>query len=281
MYESFFNLKEQPFGTTPDPRYLYKSRGHREALAYLAHGIFGKRGFLAITGEVGIGKTTVLRAFVHTFSPCLDVALVINTRVNFEEMLHMILTDFGCAIENPSKVAMLTTLNAYLIHRFSENRNPVVIIDEAQNLSADVLEELRMLSNLETDRDKLLQIVLVGQPELHGILARRELRQLRQRIPGILTIQSLKPEEVREYIRYRLRTAGLRNGHLRFTAEAQQAIHDHSGGIPRLINMICDRVLVRGYLRRTMTIREDMVEATVQELLDPVQWGPEEREAQE
>ena len=271
MYESFFHLKEQPFGATPDPRFLYKSKGHREALAYLAHGVFGKRGFLALTGEVGIGKTTVLRAFVHTFEPCLDVSFVINTKVTFEEMLHMILTDFGCEVENPTKVGMLDTLNRYLIQRFSENRNPIIIIDEAQNLSPEVLEELRMLSNLETDRDKLLQIVLVGQPELNGILARQDLRQLRQRIPGIMTLRNLRAEEVREYIRFRLRTAGLQNGHLRFTSDAQQAIYEFSGGVPRLINMVCDRVLVRGYLRRTTTIRGDMVTASVDELFDSIQ----------
>jgi general secretion pathway protein A len=163
MYESFYHLKEQPFGTTPDPKYLYKSDGHREALAYLAYGIFQKKGFLALTGEVGIGKTTVIRAFVHAFHPSLEVGFVLNTNVDFEEMLYLILEDFGCEVPQGSKVKMLTALNDYLIERFAANRNPVIVIDEAQNLSSDVLEELRMLSNLETNEQKLIQIVLVGQ----------------------------------------------------------------------------------------------------------------------
>jgi type II secretory pathway predicted ATPase ExeA len=269
MYESFYHLKEQPFGATPDPRYLYKAAGHREALAYLAYGVFRKKGFLAVTGEVGIGKTTVIRAFVNAFHPCLDVSFVLNTTVGFEDMLYLILQDFGCKIENPSKVGMLSTLNKYLIQEFGENRNPVIIIDEAQNLSAKVLEELRLLSNLETDRCKLMQIVLVGQPELLGLLNRRELRQLKQRIPGVFRMRNLQPREVSEYIKYRLRTAGLANGHLRFTEGAQHAIYDYSEGIPRLINMICDRVLVRGYLRRATTIEEDMVRESVSEVAHP------------
>ncbi|MFQ5511641.1 MAG: ExeA family protein [Candidatus Krumholzibacteriia bacterium] len=266
MYESFYHLKEQPFGSTPDPRYLYKSIGHRQALAYLAYGVFRKKGFLAVTGEVGIGKTTVIRAFVNAFHPCLDVSFVLNTTVGFEDMLYLILQDFGCKIDNSSKVGMLSTLNRYLIEKFAENRNPLIIIDESQNLSGEVLEELRMLSNLETDRCKLLQIVLVGQTELLGILNRRELRQLKQRIPGILRMKNLQPGEVGEYIRYRLRTAGLTNGHLNFTEGARAAIYDYSAGVPRLINMICDRVLVRGYLRRTTTIVEEMVRESVHEV---------------
>jgi general secretion pathway protein A len=276
MYESFYNLKEQPFGTTPDPRYLYKSDGHREALAYLAYGVFQKKGFLAVTGEVGIGKTTVIRAFVHSFHPSLEVAFVLNTNVKFEEMLYLILEDFGCEIPSDSKVRMLTTLNEFLIERFADNRNPVIIIDEAQNLSIEVLEELRMLSNLETNEQKLLQIVLVGQPELEGILARRSLRQLKQRIPGILRIQSLTHPEVAEYIRHRLDKAGLRNGSLRFTEDAETAVYEYSRGIPRLINMICERALLRGYLRRANVIRRETVQASVREVLDlelQADWG--------
>ena len=266
MYESFFHLKEQPFGLTPDPRFLYKSVGHREALAYLASGIFGRKGFLAITGEVGIGKTTVLRAFVRTFHPCLEVAFVLNTKVNFEEMLYLTLNDFGCDVVEDSKVGMLNTLNNFLIDRFAQNQNPVIIIDEAQNLEPEVLEELRMLSNLETEQQKLIHIVLVGQPELERILRRQELRQLRQRIPGILRMQNLRPKEVEEYIAFRLRTAGMSNGHLKFTPRAQRAIFEFSDGIPRLINVICDRVLIRGCLRRTTTIGEDIVRESAAEL---------------
>jgi type II secretory pathway predicted ATPase ExeA len=266
MYEAFYNLKEPPFGSTPDPRFLYRSLGHREALAYIAYGLFGKRGFLALTGEVGIGKTTVIRAFVHTFHPCLEVAFVLNTKVNFEEMLYLILQDFGMDIADTSKVKMLSRLNSFLIDRFARHQNPVIIIDEAQNLAPEVLEELRLLSNLETDQQKLVQIVLVGQPELAELLTRNSLRQLRQRIPGVLRMKNLQLKEVDEYIQFRLSTAGMTNGRLEFTPEAQQAIYEYSDGIPRLINMVCDRALIHGCLQRTATIGREIVEAGVGEL---------------
>lgn len=266
MYEAFYNLKEPPFGSTPDPRFLYRSQGHREALAYVAYGLFGKKGFLAVTGEVGVGKTTVIRAFVRTFHPCLEVAFVLNTNVNFEEMLFLILQDFAIDVEDTSKVRMLNRLNSFLIDRFARHQNPIVIIDEAQNLAPEVLEELRLLSNLETDQQKLVQIVLVGQPELAELLTQRSLRQLRQRIPGVLHMKNLQRREVDEYIRFRLMTAGMTDGRLAFTPEAHQSIYEYSDGIPRLINVLCDRVLVRGSLQKTSTITREMVEAGVIEL---------------
>ena len=274
MYEAFFNLRENPFGTTPDPRFLYKGAAHREALAYLAYGVFQKKGFLAVTGEVGIGKTTIIRAFTETFDPCLDVSFVINTRVDFREMLYMLLTDFGVEIGNDSKVAMLSQLNSFLIQRFADNQNPLLVIDEAQNLTPDVLEELRMLSNLETNQQKLIQIVLVGQPELHDMLQRDDLRQLRQRIPGIFRMQFLARDEVLRYIRYRLGVAGLQTGQLTFSDLAIDAVHQYTHGVPRLINMLCDRVLLRSYLERSHVIERVTVEAGVRELAD--QFGPME-----
>jgi len=277
MYEAFFKLKENPFGTTPDPRFLYKSKAHREALAYVAYGVFRKKGFLALTGEVGIGKTTIVRAFIQTFHPCLDVAFILNTRVNFQELLYMLLTDFGVKIENDSKVAMLGTLNEFLIKRFAQNQNPLLIIDEAQNLTPDVLEELRMLSNLETDQQKLIQIVLVGQPELNQMLRREDMRQLRQRIPGVFHMQYLSREEVFSYIRYRLGVAGLQNGQITFSDHAVDAIHRYSSGIPRLINMLCDRVLLRGYLQKSHVVERDMVEASIVELSDQFRGLSDER----
>ena len=276
MYEAFYNLKEPPFGSTPDPRFLYRSQGHREALAYVAYGLFGKKGFLAVTGEVGIGKTTIIRAFVHTFHPCLEVAFVLNTNVNFEEMLYLILQDFGIEVEDVNKVKMLSRLNSFLIERFAQHQNPVIIIDEAQNLAPEVLEELRLLSNLETDQQKLVQIVLVGQPELADMLTRRSLRQLRQRIPGVLEMRNLRAREVEEYIVFRLRTAGMANGSLKFSSDAQRAIFEYSDGIPRLINTVCDLVMIRGSLKRATTIGLEMVEATVNEL----NGGMQERRAE-
>lgn len=269
MYESFYHLKENPFGMTPNPRFFYKANGHRGALAYLAYGVFGKRGFLALTGEVGLGKTTVIRAFVQTMQPCLEVAFVLNTKVGFEEMLYMFLHDFGCSVQGASKVEMLTTLNDFLIESYAQNRNPVLIIDEAQNLSPEVLEELRMLSNLETDNQKLIQIVLVGQPELETVLGRNELRQLRQRIPRIHRMQNLSQEEVGQYIRYRLGIAGLSNGHLNFAPEAQEEIYRFTNGIPRLINLVCERALFHGYRNKTSLIGRAIVEASISDLRHP------------
>jgi general secretion pathway protein A len=266
MYEAYFKLKENPFGTTPDPRFLYKGKAHREALAYLAYGVFRKKGFLALTGEVGIGKTTIVRAFIQTFHPCLEVAFILNTRVSFDDLLFMLLTDLGVEVKSDSKVAMLSALNHYLIERYADNQNPLLVIDEAQNLSPEVLEELRMLSNLETDEQKLLQIILVGQPELNNVLLRDDMRQLRQRIPGVFHMQFLSREEVFSYIRYRLGVAGLQNGQLVFSDTAIDAIHQFSSGIPRLINMLCDRVLLRGYLQKTHVVQKELVEASILEL---------------
>jgi general secretion pathway protein A len=215
---------------------------------------------------VGIGKTTIVRAFIQTFHPCLEVAFILNTRVSFSELLYMLLMDLGVEPKNDSKVVMLTALNQYLIDRYADNQNPLLIIDEAQNLTPEVLEELRMLSNLETDEQKLLQIVLVGQPELNRLLMRDDLRQLRQRIPGVFHMKFLSREEVYSYIRYRLGVAGLSNGQLIFSDSAVDAIHNFSSGIPRLINVLCDRVLLRGYLQKTHVVEKDLVEASILEL---------------
>jgi len=266
MYESFYHINENPFGTTPDPRFLYKSKAHRDALAYIAYGVFRKKGFLAVAGETGIGKTTVVRAFTQTFEPCLEVSFVLNTRVTFEEMLYLLLTDFGVEIKNDSKVAMLASLNTFLIERFANNQNTVLVIDEAQNLTPEVLEELRMLSNLETDDQKLIQILLVGQPELNALLHRDDLRQLRQRIPGICNIEYLSRDEVLHYILYRLGVAGAHNGNVLFSDGAIDSIYRYTSGIPRLINMLCDRVLVRGYQQRSRALDSQIVESAAREL---------------
>ncbi len=278
MYESFYYLDENPFGATPDPRFFYKSKAHREALAYLAYGVFRKRGFLALTGEVGIGKTTVVRTFIETFQPCLDAAFVLNTKVEFTEMLYLLLSDFGCEVSETSKIGLLTQLNDFLIEKFASNQNPLLIVDEAQNLSIEVLEELRMLSNLETNREKLVQILLVGQPELELILMRDELRQLRQRIPGIMQVDRLNQEEVARYIAFRLGVAGARKGGIHFSAGAYQGIFEYSGGIPRLINTLCDKVLHNCYLKKQRIIERRAIEASIQGIANVMdhpreEWG--------
>jgi type II secretory pathway predicted ATPase ExeA len=243
VYSARYRLRENPFGMTPDPRFFFRSASHQRSLRYLARSLFLRQGFLALTGEVGLGKTTVVRAFVRTFQPCLEVAFVLNTRVTFEEMLYLILRDFGCDPVGGSKVALLDQLNRFLIDLYADDRNPVLVIDEAQNLTPQVLEELRMLSNLETDREKLLQIVLVGQPELEELLGRRELRQLRQRIPGIHRLEPLTPQEVAEYVYFRLRVAGMPDGALRLRGDAVEELYRATEGIPRLINLIGDLVV--------------------------------------
>jgi type II secretory pathway predicted ATPase ExeA len=208
----------------------------------------------------------VVRAFVQTFSPCLEVSFVLNTRVDFREMLFMLLTDFGVEIKSESKVSMLAQLNEFLIKRYADNQNPVLVIDEAQNLSPDVLEELRMLSNLETNQQKLIQIVLVGQPELGEILQRDDLRQLRQRIPGMCRMQLLSRDEVYRYIRYRLAVAGLTNGQLVFSEGAIDEVFEYSMGTPRLVNMLCDRALLRAYLQKSRAIDAEIMAASAREL---------------
>ena len=273
MYEEYYGFKELPFSVTPDPRFLYRSTSHRDALAYITYGIFQKKGFIALTGEVGVGKTTVVNAFIDLFRPSLEVAFIFSTRFPFDQLLYLICKDYGIDVEGKHKAQMLLALNEFLISQYQKNRNTVLIIDEAHNLSPDVLEELRMLSNLETRSQKLLQIMMVGQPELEAILNMNEMRQLRQRIPGICRISTLDREEVEHYIRTRLEVAGAENGGPRFTADAFDEISHFSGGIPRLINVISDRVLLIGYVSNTKTIDGRIVREGIRdiEVQDPQQ----------
>ena len=266
MYEEFYGFKELPFNVTPDPRFLYRSASHRDALAYITYGVFQRKGFIAVTGEVGVGKTTVVGAFVDLFQPSLEVAFVFSTKFPFDQLLYLICKDFGLEVEGKNKAQMLLTLNDFLIKQNENNRNSVLIIDEAHNLSPDVLEELRMLSNLETRDRKLLQIMLVGQPELEAILNMNEMRQLRQRIPGICRISMLNRQDVENYIRFRLDIAGGRNGGTHFTADSLDEIYQYSAGIPRLINILCDRVLLIGYVSNTRAIDGRVVREGIRDL---------------
>ncbi len=269
MYEDFYGFKELPFNVTPDPRFLYRSASHRDALAYITYGVFQRKGFVAVTGEVGVGKTTVVSAFVDLFQPSLEVAFVFSTKFPFEQLLYLITRDFGLEVEGKNKAQMLLALNDHLIRQNEANRNAVLIIDEAHNLSPDVLEELRMLSNLETRDRKLLQIMLVGQPELESILNMNEMRQLRQRIPGICRISMLDRDDVESYVRYRLEVAGARNGSVQFTPESLDEIHHYSCGTPRLINILCDRVLLVGFVENTRTIDGRLVREGIRDLESP------------
>jgi general secretion pathway protein A len=267
MYEEFYGFKELPFNVTPDPRFLYRSKSHRDALAYITYGIFQKKGFIAVTGEVGVGKTTVVNAFVDLFQPSLEVAFVFSTKFPFDQLLYLLCKDYGLDVDGMNKAQMLLRLNEYLIRQYEQNRSTVVIIDEAHNLSTEVLEELRMLSNLETRSQKLLQIMLVGQPELESILNMNDMRQLRQRIPGICRISVLDRDEVKQYLKFRIDVVkSANNGGPYFTEDSYDEIYHYSGGIPRLINILCDRVLLIGYVSNSRTIDGRVIREGVRDL---------------
>ena len=246
MYEAYFQLREKPFDIVPNPAYLYLSDTHKHALMYLNYGLKDRLGFVVMTGEVGSGKTTLLRELVRTLSQEFTFARLFNTRVGSEELIAMINEDFGLDTAGKGKVLMLKELNAFLINEYEQGRCPVLIIDEAQNLTPDLLEEIRMLSNLETDTVKLLQILLAGQPELGQILALPEMRQLRQRISILPHILPLTRSETEEYILHRLAIAGNREA-LSFGDGAFDEIHAVTGGIPRKINTLCNFILLTAF----------------------------------
>ncbi len=250
MYTSFFGLNEKPFAITPDPRYLYLSERHTEALAHLAYGISEAGGFIQLTGEVGTGKTTVLRSLLQQLPPHCDVALILNPRVTPAEFLLGICDELHVRVPEGaagSVKSLVDLLTHFLLDAHGRSRRIVLMVDEAQNLDADVLEQVRLLTNLETATQKLLQIILIGQPELREVLARPELRQLAQRITGRYHLEALKKEETIAYVRHRARVAGA-NRDL-FTPGAQRELHRLSGGVPRIINVIADRALLGAYTR--------------------------------
>jgi general secretion pathway protein A len=260
MYTSFFGLSEKPFAITPDPRYLYLSERHAEALAHLLYGINEAGGFIQLTGEVGTGKTTVVRTLLSRIPHHADVAVILNPRVTPVEFLLTICEELGVAIaetERDSVKSMVDALNRRLLTAHAEGRRIIVIVDEAQNLSAEVLEQVRLLTNLETPTHKLLQIILIGQPELRELLDRTELRQVAQRITGRYHLKPLLHEETKGYIRHRLRVAGAA-GEI-FTGGALSEVHRLSSGIPRVINVTCDRALLGAYTRETRKVTGALV----------------------
>jgi general secretion pathway protein A len=262
MYLEFYGLREPPFSATPDPKFLYLTASHREALAQLLYGVQQGKGFLVLTGEVGTGKTTLLHTLLQRLDGNTAVAFVMNSTMPFDGILEYMLEDFGIASPGQSRARRLFALNRFLIERHREGQNTVVIIDEAQNLSAATLEQVRLLSNFETPAGKLMQILLVGQPELRDKLARPDLRQLKQRIGLRCTIRPLSPEETRDYIRNRLRVAGAADTRL-FTDAAVERIAEYTGGTPRLINVVCDHCLVMGYAEQTRRVERDRVEQAI------------------
>lgn len=254
MYQSFYGLNEMPFNITPDPKFLYLSPTHQEALLHLKFGVQERKGFIALIGEVGCGKTTLCRRFLNELDASrYDTALILNPRVTETQMLKAILAELGETKLARSQNDLVAQMNRVLLERIGQGRDIVLIIDEAQNLSFEVLEQIRLLSNLETDRQKLLQIVLMGQPELKAILARDELRQLRQRILIHYELHPLTRDDVAHYVNHRLTLAGSL-GRPRFTRWALRAIHKRSAGIPRIINNICDKSLLSAYVRDSDTV---------------------------
>jgi general secretion pathway protein A len=239
MYTDFFGLRAKPFDLLPNPDFLYQSKSLKRAMTYLDYGIKARSGFILITGEIGTGKTTIIRDLIKKKIPGVVLSKVFNTKVSSEQLISMINEDFGLPVQGKDKIELLRDLNEFLIDQFARGLLPVLIIDEAQNLSRELLEEVRMLSNLETDQAKLLQIILVGQPELKRTLANPDMLQLRQRININCHVQPLTEEETREYILYRLEKAGNRHA-VEFAPEAVALIHAQSRGVPRLINIICD-----------------------------------------
>jgi general secretion pathway protein A len=256
MYEDYFNLKTKPFELLPNPEFLFLSRSHKRAVTYLDYGIRERAGFILLTGEVGSGKTTILRDLIKKLDDSVVLSKVFNTSVDSSQLLAMVNNDFGIPVQGKDKVALLRDLNEFLIDQYAKGNKPTLIIDEAQNLTAKILEEIRMLSNLETDNAKLLQIILVGQPELRETLALPNLLQLRQRISINCHIHPLTRKEVEDYILHRLQVAGNRDA-VAFSGQAFDIIHKYSRGIPRLVNVICDFLLISAFIEETRQIEEE------------------------
>ena len=265
MYNSYFGFSESPFSVTPDPRFFYTNPIYQEAYANLHYGIVAKKGFIVITGEVGTGKTTLLRKLLRNLGDTIHSVFIFNTDLSFPELLQLTLHDLGLAPKDASKVTMLQELNDYLIKQLKQGHTVAALIDEAQNLSDDALENLRLLSNLETDQEKLLQIVLMGQPELQTKLGQPTLRQLKQRVALQGRLAPLKDEEAGPYIDFRLRAAGYKGNGL-FHPDAFQEIAFYSKGIPRLINIICDNALLNVYARSQETVSADMIKEVARDL---------------
>jgi general secretion pathway protein A len=251
MYQSYYGFKEMPFNITPDPKFLYLSPTHQEALQHLKFGIREKKGFIVLIGEVGCGKTTICRRFLNELDPArYDTALILNPRVTETQMLKAILGELGETKIARSQADLVAQMNRVLLERIARGRDIVLIIDEAQNLSFEVLEQVRLLSNLETDKQKLLQIVLMGQPELKAVLAREELRQLRQRILVHYELNTLSFRDMIHYIQHRLTLSG-GTGRPAFTQWALRSIHRASRGIPRVVNNLCDKAILSAFIRES------------------------------
>jgi len=266
MYESFFGLKEKPFRMTPDTRYFYPSEKHVDALNHMVYAIEERRGFVVITGEIGSGKTTLSRVLFHRLDPRTKTAIIRNTHLSAKDLISATLDEVEVPYKPGStKTHLISQLNEFLIDQLREDNNVVLLIDEAQNLKPAVLEEVRMLSNLETETDKLIQIILMGQPELKQKLWLKELTQLRQRVTLHYHLGPLDARETGGYVAHRLHVAGA-NGAPIFKSAALTKVFQYTKGVPRLINGLCDRALLTGYVQETKAIGGDIIDEVAQEL---------------
>ena len=265
MYEKHFSFKHKPFELVPNPDFLFLSSTHKKALTYLDYGIQEKIGFILLTGEIGSGKTTIIRNLIKNLNASVRLSRINNTKVSSEQLISMINEDFGLEVEGKNKTKLLSDLNEFLIDQYSKKFQPILLIDEAQNLSPDLLEEIRLLSNLETDRAKLLQIMLVGQTELKKTLMLPELMQLRQRININYHITPLTIDETVKYIRHRLTIAGNPDA-MRFQGDMPGLIYRFSGGIPRLINILCDFALLTAFTEGKKEVNADIIREVAHDL---------------
>jgi len=267
MYKSFYNLRRNPFEITPDPSFLFPTSLHNEALASLYYGVTAHRGCVVLTGEVGTGKTLILRSLLGLLQRRdMVFALIFNPTLSPVEFMRYIARDFGLPVAGKAKDELIHVLNGFLLQRHEAGLTTILVVDEAHHLSAEVLEEIRLLTNLETSQRKLLQIVLAGQPELDQKLDSHELRQLKQRIALRCHLEPLGAHETREYISRRLKTAGAVGACEIFSGPAIEAVFHHSRGIPRLINTICENALLSGYAKHAATITSEIIEAVAKDL---------------
>lgn len=268
MYTSFYNLKEKPFEITPDPRFLYLSKSHREALAHLVYAVKERKGFTVITGEVGTGKTVLIQTLLSRLDGKTRVAYLFNPKLGPNEFLNYICEDLGLKGLKKYKVQYLNILHSFLLNCHTMNENVVLIVDEAQNLVPELLEEIRLLTNFETSRGKLLQVILMGQPEFDDTLDRSDCRQLRQRVTLRYHLEPLNEDETREYIKHRLKKAGGLDPDF-FTSKAIDKIYRYSKGIPRVINILCDNALVIGFAREKRIIGDEIIWAAIRDREGP------------
>jgi general secretion pathway protein A len=265
MYLKYYGLKLPPFDLTPNPRFLFPSAKHREAINHLLYGIRERKGFVQLTGEIGAGKTTLCRALLEQLDSRFSTALLLTPVLDANELVRAIAAEFGLDVKGLDRLETMATINDFLIRQIQQGKETVLIIDEAQNFSDDLLEQVRQLSNVETDDRKLLQIILIGQPELRQRLNNPRLRQLRQRITVRYHLKALSRLETRFYIKHRLQFAGA-NGKPQFTTPALWRIFRYSNGVPRLINAVCDKALLAGFVQQSSRINYRMIGRAIREL---------------